>query len=65
MEGYLQDVLNLRRPEEFNNEARDPKPSFTDNLKPLSILQSKTLRHDQTLNKNQPGPGSYINIDGV
>jgi hypothetical protein len=52
MEGYLKDVLNLRRPEELNNEARDPKPSFTDNLKPLSILQSKTLRHDQTLNKN-------------
>ena len=46
MESYLQDVLNLRRPNELNNESRDPKPSFTDNLKPISTLQSKTLRHD-------------------
>lgn len=55
--------MNLRRPNELNGESRDPKPSFTDNLKSISTLQSRTLRHDQAINKDIPGPGSYLSID--
>ena len=33
--------------------------AVVDKAKPLSSLQSKTLRHDQILNREIPGPGSY------
>ena len=62
MEVYLEEILKLSTKKPVLEAEKSLELGKDKRIKPLSSLNSKTLRHDQTMNRDIPGPGSYNTV---